>query len=164
MRAENRILITVGLALLAATIFFGLWYAIFDEHQTLVGMVESLTSAFAEAASGNVQQAHAAVDQYASAAAEYRLEVHFHGHFGFLGLIMILLGLVAHTLGFSEANRKRLAVVLGGSSFLFPLGVYLQIGPLAPAGHVLAVIGTVGVVLGMLVFVAGLLRAGPESG
>lgn len=162
MRTENRILIVVGLALLAATIFFGLWYAIFDEHQTLVGIVESLTSAFVEAASGNPQQAHGAIDQYASTAAEYRLEVHFHGHFGFLGLVMVLLGLVVHTLGFSEANRKRLAVILGGSSFLFPMGVLLQIGPLAAAGHVLAVIGTLGLVLGMLVFVAGLLRAGPE--
>jgi len=75
---------------------------------------------------------------------------------------MILLGLVVHTLGFDEANRKRLAVVLGGSSFLFPLGVYLQIGPLAAVGHVLAVVGTLGIVLGMLVFVAGLLRAGPK--
>jgi len=164
MRAENRILITTGLTLLAATIFFGLWYAIFDEHQTLVNMVESLTSAFAQAASGNVQQAHAAIDHYASTAAEYRLEVHFHGHFGFLGLIMILLGLVVHTLGFDEANRKRLAVLLGGSGFLFPVGVYLQIGPLAPAGHVLAVIGTIGIVLGMLVFVAGLFRTRPEHG
>ena len=163
MRVENRILIIVGLALIAATVFFGLWYAIFDEHQTLVGMVESLTSTFALAASGNLEQAHAAIDQYASAAAEYRLEVHFHGHFGFLGLVMILLGLVAHTLGFNEANRKRLAVALSGSSFLFPIGVLLQIGPLASAGHVLAVIGTVGVVLGMLVFVAGLLRAAPQS-
>jgi hypothetical protein len=163
MRTENRILIVAGLALIAATIFFGLWYAIFDEHQTLVGMVESLTSAFAQAASGNLDKAHAAIDQYASTAAEYRLEVHFHGHFGFLGLIMVLLGLVAHTLGFNAANRKRLAAVLGASGFLFPVGVLLQIGPLASAGHVLAVIGTVGVVLGMLIFVAGLLRAGPEA-
>lgn len=163
MRTENRILIVFGLALIAATMFFGLWYAIFDEHQTLVGMVGSLMSAFVEAASGNVEQAHAAIDQYASTAAEYRLEVHFHGHFGFLGLVMVLLGLVAHTLAFSEANRKRLAAALGGSASLFPVGVLLQIGPLVSAGYVLAFIGTVGIVLGMLVFVAGLLRTGPES-
>lgn len=160
MRAENRILTGAGLALVATTMFFGLWYAIFDEHQTLMGMGMSLATAFVEAASGNLAQAHAAIDQYAATAAEYRLEVHFHGHLGFLGLVLILMGLVAHALGFGERNRRRLAVVLALGALLFPVGVILQIGPLAPAGSAIAAAGAAGLTIGVFAFFVGMLRIG----
>jgi hypothetical protein len=44
---------------------------------------------------------------------------------------------------------------------VFPLGVLLQIGPLASLGKVLAVLGTIGLVLAMFVIVIGVLRGQP---
>ena len=38
MSSPQRVLILTGLFLIACTMAFGVWYAIFDEHQTLVGM------------------------------------------------------------------------------------------------------------------------------
>ena len=38
MSSPQRVLILTGLFLIACAMAFGVWYAIFDEHQTLVGM------------------------------------------------------------------------------------------------------------------------------
>jgi len=52
MHLENRILILSGLALIAMTMFFGVYYAVFDEHQTLVGMGVAMMNGFVAAADG----------------------------------------------------------------------------------------------------------------
>ncbi len=158
MRSENRILIFSGLALVVVTMFFGVYYAFFDEHQTLVGMGIALATSFTEAAAGNLEGSYAAIANFEALNREYRMEVHFHGHFGFLGLTLILLGLAVHSLGFPDATRKRLAATLALCAFLFPVGVLLQTGPLAGAGEVLASAGTFGLVLSMLVASVGILR------
>jgi len=158
MNLENRILLLSGLGLTALTMFFGFWYAIFDEHQTLNAIGFSLATGFMEAANGNIDQAYAALDQYGALNGEYRKEIHFHGHFGFLGLALILIGLVVHRLGFSDKTRAGISTVLAVGAFLFPFGVFLQIGSMAQVGKVFAVIGTIGLVLGTLGLVTGLLR------
>jgi hypothetical protein len=164
MRKENRILILGGLGLIALTMFFGFWYAVFDEHQTLVGMGVALATGFAEAAQGNLDAAYVAIDQYAVTAREYGHEIHFHGHFGFLGVTLILYGLVAHTLGFGDSARVRLATLLAASAFLFPFGVFLQIVAMDQLGKALAVVGSIGLVLGMFGVVIGVLRQQKVAG
>lgn len=157
MARENRILILSGLALVAITMFFGFYYAVFDEHQTLVGMGVAMMNGFVAAANGDLATSYEALEQYGAIAREYKREIHFHGHWGFLSLILILFGLVIHTINFSEAARVRLAVLLAASAVLFPLGVILQIGPLSVPGKALAVLGTAGLVTGMLGFTVGVL-------
>jgi hypothetical protein len=103
MNRENRILILSGVGLLALTMFFGFWYAIFDEHQTLNAMGFALATGFMEAAGSNLNGAYEALDQYGALSREYRQEIHFHGHFAFLGLTAILFGLVAHTLAYGDS-------------------------------------------------------------
>lgn len=158
MHLENRILILSGLSLIAMTMFFGVYYAVFDEHQTLVGMGVAMMNGFVEAAAGDRVAAYAALQQYGEIAAEYKREIHFHGHWGFLSLILILYGLVVHKLGYGRRVRVGLASGLATSAAVFPLGVLLQIGPLASLGKVLAVLGTIGLVLAMFVIVIGVLR------
>jgi len=109
MHLENRILILSGLALITMTMFFGVYYAVFDEHQTLVGMGVAMMNGFVAAADGDRVAAYAALQQYGEIAAEYKREVHFHGHFGFLSLILILYGLVVHKLGYGRRARVGLA-------------------------------------------------------
>lgn len=159
MNRENQILILTGVGLLALTMFFGFWYAIFDEHQTLNAIGYSLATGFMEAAGSNMDGAYAALDQYGALSVEYRQEIHFHGHFAFLGLTLILFGLVAHTLAYGERTRVRLASLMAASAFLFPFGVFLQIGPLQGIGRIVAVLGTIGLVVSMLFVVLGVLRS-----
>jgi hypothetical protein len=158
MHLENRILIFSGLSLTAMTMFFGFYYAVFDEHQTLVGMGVAMMNGFVEAAGGDRVAAYAALQQYGEIAAEYKREIHFHGHSGFLGLVLILYGLVVHKLGYGRRARVGVASGLATSAAVFPLGVLLQIGPLASLGKVLAVLGTIGLVLAMFVIVIGVSR------
>ncbi len=158
MNTAQRILVLAGIALIACTMVFGVGYALFDEHQTLVGMGTHLATGFMEASGGNMEAAYAALDSYGSLSQEYRNEVHSHGHWGMLSLILIVLGLVFRRLSLSEGQGVLLAWVLALSAALFPLGVLLQIGPAAGLGKVFSMLGSSGMILGLLLAVYGLLR------
>ncbi len=158
MYQENRILIFAGFALIAMTMLFGFYYAVFDEHQTLVGMGVSMMNGFLEAARGDLTASYTALDQYGEIAAEYKREIHFHGHWGFLSLVLIIYGLVVHKLGFSRRSRVMVAAGLAVSAALFPLGVLMQAGSLLVLGNTLATLGSLGLILAMIALVVGVLR------
>jgi hypothetical protein len=158
LNTAQRILILAGVTLIASTMAFGVGYALFDEHQTLVGMGTLMATGFMEASAGNMEAAYAALDAYAALTQEYRNEVHSHGHWGMLSLILIVLGLVFQRLSLSDGQAVMLASVLALSAALFPLGVLLQIGPAAGLGKVLSMAGSGGMILGLLAAVYGLLR------
>ncbi len=158
MNRAQRILILSGLALIAFTMAYGVAYALFDEHQTLVGMGTQMATGFMEASGGNMDAAYAALDSYGALTLEYRNEVHSHGHWGMLSLILIVLGLSFDRLALAEKHCVLLACLLAASATLFPLGVLLQIGPAAGVGKILAVGGSIGMVLGLLLTVFQLLK------
>jgi hypothetical protein len=158
MSNAQRVLILTGVFLIACTMVFGVAYAIFDEHQTLVGMGVHLATGFVEASQGNMEAAHGALDSYAALTAEYRNEVHSHGHWGMLSLILIILGLVFDRLALNERQALALAWLLALSAALFPLGVLLQIGPLATLGKLLSVPASIGMVFGLLACAWALIR------
>jgi hypothetical protein len=158
VNASGRILVLAGLALIAMTMFYGVGYAVFDEHQTLVGMGTLMATGFMEAAGGNMQAAFDSFDAYGALGQEYRNEVHSHGHWGMLSLVLIVLGLSFDRIAFTEQRRKVLAWVLALSAALFPLGVLLQIGPAAGLGQALSLLGSAGMVLGFVAAVYGLLK------
>ena len=159
MNGAQRILILSGLALIAFTMAYGVAYALFDEHQTLVGMGTQMATGFMEASGGDMEAAYAALDSYGALTREYRNEVHSHGHWGMLSLILIVLGLSFNRMGLAEKQGVLLACLLAASAALFPLGVLLQIGPAASFGKILSVAGSIGMVLGLLAAVYGLLRS-----
>ena len=158
MNNAQRVLILTGVLLIACTMVFGVAYAIFDEHQTLAGMGVHLATAFVEASQGNMEAAYGALDSYSAMNTEYRNEVHSHGHWGMLALILIVLGLVFDRLTLSDKQALALAWLLALSATLFPLGVLLQIGPAATLGKILSVPASLGMVLGLLASAWALLR------
>ena len=158
MMAAQRVLILSGLFLIACTMAFGVGYAIFDEHQTLVGMGTQMATGFMQAAAGDMAAAFAALDSYGAISTEYRYEVHSHGHWGMLSLILIVIGLVFQRLGLSQRRGLALAWLLALSAALFPLGVLLQIGPAAGFGELLSLAASSGMILGLLIAVWTLLR------
>jgi hypothetical protein len=159
MSGAQRILILTGIALIACTMMFGVGYALFDEHQTLVGMGTYMATGFIEAARGDMSAAFAALDSYGALSQEYRYEVHSHGHWGMLSLILIVLGLMWDRLALGARQGLILASVLAASAAFFPLGVLLQIGPAAALGKLLSVVASTGMVLGLIVAVYSILKS-----
>ncbi|MBE9539185.1 MAG: hypothetical protein IMF06_08900 [Proteobacteria bacterium] len=163
MTTPQRILILTGIALIVCTMAFGVGYALFDEHQTLVGMGMHLATGFMEASGGDMEAAYTALDSYGALSQEYRNEVHSHGHWGMLSLILIVLGLTFDRMALAEKQGILLACVLALSATLFPLGVLLQIGPAAGIGKFFSIAGSMGLVFGLLGAVYGLLKARPDG-
>jgi hypothetical protein len=161
MNTAQRILILTGIALIACTMVFGVGYALFDVHQTQVGMGTFMATGFMEASGGNMEAAFTALDSYGALTQEYRNEVHSHGHWGMLSLVLIVLGLTFNRLAIAEKQATVLAGILAASAALFPLGVLLQIGPAAALGKIFSIAGSVGLVVGLLIVVYGLLKSKP---
>ncbi len=155
-----RVLIVTAIALIACTMVFGVAYALLDEHQTLEAMGFYLASSFIEASRGDMEAANIALDRYAAVKAEYGLEVHSHGHWGMLALVLIILGLYIDRLGFSQRQSLALAWLLALSGSLFPVGVLLQIGAAAEAGRFVSMAAALGMLSGMLIAACGAIRNG----
>jgi hypothetical protein len=153
MNRSGRILVVGGLLLVIWGMSYGLWYAVFDEHQTLERIGASLATAYAKAAERDLPAANAALDDYAAAKFEYVREVDVHSHWSGLAVLLFILGLMFDQVAFSERMRQTLACALVLGSFLFPLGVILQTFQHNAATQGLAAIAS-GLLIVALAFVA----------
>jgi hypothetical protein len=145
--------------LAALGMLYGLHYAVFVEHQTLDRMGNSLTQAFVHAAERNTQDAHRAVDTYASTKYDYVRQVDIHSHWIGLAMVLIVLGVGFEQVRLSERSRIWIAVALLAGSFLFPLGVILQTvkhGAVFASG--LAIFGSATVTIALAAVVWGFWR------
>lgn len=158
MIVAQRVLIFTGIFLITCTMAFGVGYAIFDEHQTLMGMGVQLATSFINAAYGDLDGAYQALDRFGQISREYRNEVHAHGHWGMLSLILIVLGLAFEQLPLSNKSAQHLAWLLALSAVSFPLGVLLQITDAVVVGKAFSIVGSLGMASGLLLSVWLLIR------
>jgi hypothetical protein len=126
MTRSGRFLVIGGLLLAVWGMTYGLYYAVFVEHQTLDTIGGSLAGAFVHAAEQASQQSQASMQAYASANYVYVRQVDAHGHWIGLGLLLVVLGIAFSRVGFSESARMALASALIAGAILFPLGVLLE--------------------------------------
>jgi predicted histidine transporter YuiF (NhaC family) len=126
MTSSRKLLVLGGMALAALGMLYGLYYAVFVEHQTLDQMGGSLTHAFASAAERNWSQSQTALQAYAATKYDYVRQVDAHSHWMGLGMLMIVLGMLFGRVNFSEAFRQAVAICLLAGSAVFPLAVILQ--------------------------------------
>ena len=126
MSGARKLLIFGGAALAAVGMLYGLYYAVFVEHQTLDSMGGSLAGSFVHAAEGNLPEAHSAIDAYAAVKYKYVRQVDVHSHWIGLGMLMIVMGAVYDRVRFSERIRFCIAIAFLAGSVGFPLGVILQ--------------------------------------
>ena len=142
MTGSRKLLIFGGMALAAFGMLYGLQYALFVEHQTLDLMGGSLAQSFSAAASRNLAQSQAALEQYGETKYDYVRQVDAHSHWIGLAMLMMVLGVVFDGVHFKEGTRQIIASSLLAGSILFPLAVILQTyqhGALLPKA--LAIVG-----------------------
>jgi hypothetical protein len=126
MSGARRLLILGGIALALVGMSYGLWYAVFNEHQELEGLGKSLTAGFSAAAERNAPAAAAALKQYKEQKYAYDRHVDVHSHWIGLAMLLIVLGIAFDRLAFSDGMKYLLAIGLFLGAFTFPLGVLLQ--------------------------------------
>lgn len=159
MRRGQRLLILGGVALALLGMGYGLWYAIFLEHQELGSIGGTLAAGFSAAAERNPAGAGDALKQYHELKYAYDRHVDVHGHWIGLAMLLLLLGIAFDRIALSERIKLLLAygAVLG--AFIFPFGVLLQAFSHGPAPRALAVLGSALVIASLAGMTLGFTRA-----
>jgi hypothetical protein len=166
MNTAQKVLIFGGLTLATLGMLYGLYYALFVEHQTLDRMGGSLTAAFVYAAEGHLPDADSSIEAYASAKYDYVRQVDVHSHWIGLGMLLMLMGAIFDQAAFSVRMRFWIAVSLFSGAFVFPLGVLLQtLSHGAFVASALAILGSVLVTIALGAVAWGLAVKGgsPET-
>jgi hypothetical protein len=158
LSSGRRLLILGGIALALWGMGYGLWYAVFAEHQALNNIASSLASAFDAAARRNPAAAETAFSNYREAKYIYDRQVDVHGHWIGLAMLLIVIGIGFDRVGFNERRKTALALALFAGAIIFPFGVLLQTvnhGPIprgvAILGSALVVVALGGIILGLAV-------------
>src|SRR6476646_2277416 len=157
MSSGRRLLILGGIALALWGMAYGLWYAVFAEHQALNNIGSSLALAFDAAARRNPAAAETAFSNYRVAKYIFDLQVDVHGHWIGLAMLLIVIGIGFDRVGFTERRKTALALALFAGAIIFPFGVLLQTfnhGPIprgiAILGSALVIVALGGITLGLL--------------
>lgn len=158
MSAAKRVLLLGGISLALLGMTYGLWYAVFAEHQALDGIGASLASGFSAAANRDEAGSSQAMEQYREAKYRYDRQVDAHSHWIGLAMVLIVLGFGFDAVHFSAKQKLVLAWVLLAGAVLFPLGVLLQALSHAAAPRVLAMLGSALVIASLAAAVLGFLR------
>ncbi len=149
MTFSRKLLIFGGLALAVWGMGYGIWYAVFIEHQTLDGLGSALATGFMRAAANRMAESQAALADAASRSFVYVRQVDAHGHWIGLGLLLLILGIAFDRVGFGKRMRTYLAVALFAGAVTFPLGVLLETWNRGAVPQAVAVIGSALVILGL---------------
>ena len=156
MSGSRRLLILGGIALALWGMGYGLWYAVFAEHQALNSIGFSLTAAFDASASQNPGTAEMALNDYKEAKYVYDRQVDIHSHWIGLAMLLVVIGIGFDQVRFAESYKLLLASALLSGAAIFPFGVMLQTfdhGPIPRAiaifGSALVIVGLVGITLGL---------------
>ena len=158
MSGARQLLLAGGIALAVWGMGYGLWYAVFAEHQTLEQIGASLATGFGGAAERNSALSEGAFQQYRQAKYVYDRQVDVHGHWIGLAVVLIVLGIGLDRLAFSERIKMILSVSALLGSFLFPLGVLLQTLDRGNGPRALTVLGSALVIGAFGTFALGIAR------
>jgi len=158
MSRGRRILILGGVALALGGMSYGLWYAVFAEHQALDGIGSSLAAVFGDAAERKPESAAVHLNQYRQAKYVYDRQVDVHSHWIGLAMLLLVLGIGYDRVAFSEKWKLMLAIGLLSGAFLFPFGVLMQTWSQNSVPRGLAITGSALVIVSLAGMVIGLAR------
>jgi len=155
MNGARRLLLFGGIALAVWGMSYGLWYAVFAEHQALDGIGSSLATGFSAAAQRDPALVQSSLARYKEAKYIYDRQVDVHGHWIGLAMLLIVVGIGFDRVNASNKMKLYLALGLFLGAVIFPLGVLLQTfnhGPFpraaAIAGSALVIVSLLGIAFG----------------
>lgn len=163
MSGSRKVLIISGVALALWGMGFGLYYALFVEHQTLDKIGGSLATSFADAASGDVIASRAALQTYDDTQFDYVRSVDVHSHWIGLAMLLIVFGVAFDRVRFHENRKLLLAWALVIGSVTFPLGVILQTLDRGIIPQAVAAIGAALVIIALAIIALGFARTERNS-
>jgi hypothetical protein len=163
MKRGKQVLIIGGISLALWGMSYGLWYAVFAEHQALDGIGSSLAASFGEDAQRHLESADAHLDQYREAKYVYDRHVDVHSHWIGLAMLLLILGIAYDQIALSERWKLLLAVELLIGAIVFPLGVLLQTSSHGPLPRGLAIAGSVLVIGSLVGMNVGFVRGGAKD-
>src|SRR6185437_11774736 len=155
--SARQLLLFGGITLAILGMSYGLWYAVFAEHQALDEIGVSLTSEFQAAAQRNPVDAEKALLQYRQAKYNYDRHVDVHGHWLGLSMLLIVLAIASDQISIAEKWKFLLALGLLLGSVLFPLGVLMQTWSHGTLPRAVAIIGSGLVIASLAGMVPGFL-------
>jgi hypothetical protein len=121
---------------------YGLWYAVFAEHQALDNIGASLAAAFSAAAERNPVAAESSLRQYREAKYIYDRQVDVHSHWIGLAMLVVVIGIGFDRVRLPERIQLLLAFGLLLGAVVFPLGVLLQTISHGPLPRTVAIAGS----------------------
>ena len=160
MNAARRVLMVGGVALALLGMTYGLWYAVFAEHQELQGIGKSLAAGFVAAGEQDRVATEAALEQYRETKYAYDRHVDVHGHWIGLAMLLILVGIAYDRVSLGGGTKLVLAWSLLWGSLLFPLGVLLETFSHGAAPRALAAGASALVILSLAGMTVGFARPG----
>jgi hypothetical protein len=163
MSEARRLLVLGGIALALWGMSYGLWYAVFAEHQALDDIGRSLAAGFDAAAQRDSRAASAALSQYHEAKYVYDRQVDVHGHWIGLAMLLIVLGIGFDRVAFSKRSQFLLALGLFLGAVIFPLGVLLQTVSHGPGPRAVAIAGSAMIIASLAGSVWGFARSGTSA-
>ncbi len=163
MSGAARLLIIGGIALAVWGMGYGLWYAVFAEHQALDSIGASLSDGFAAAADRKPAAMDASLQKYREAKYVYDRQVDVHGHWIGLAMLLIVVGIGFDRVAFPERLRLLLAMGLLVGAVIFPLGVLLQTMSHGPFPRAVAIAGSAFVIAGLAGTALGAMRRSPSG-
>jgi lipopolysaccharide export LptBFGC system permease protein LptF len=156
--SARQILLLGGITLAILGMSYGLWYAVFAEHQALDGIGHSLASGFQAAAERNSAARESSLLQYRQAKYAYDRQVDVHGHWIGLAMLMIVLAIAFDHVALSEKLKLLLAWVLLLGAAFFPLGVLMQTWSHGALPRAIAIVASTLVIVALTGIVFGLMR------
>jgi hypothetical protein len=150
MSSGRRLLILGGIALAVWGMGYGLWYAVFAEHQALNNIGSSLATAFNASANRDAGAAETAFRSYKEAKYVYDRQVDIHSHWIGLAMLLIVVGIGFDRVGFSDRHKLMLASALLAGAAIFPLGVLLQTFDHGPIPRSIAILGSALVIASLM--------------
>jgi len=163
MSGSRRILIISGVLLAIWGMGFGLYYAVFAEHQALDKVGGSLAAGFVSGANGDLVEARMSIQRYADTQFDYVRAVDVHSHWIGLAMLLIVFGITFDRLRFSEARRKLIAWIMVSGAVIFPLGVILQTFDRSLLPKTVAAIGAALVTIALAAIAFGFARSERNS-
>jgi hypothetical protein len=156
--SARQILLFGGIALAILGMSYGLWYAVFAEHQALDGIGHSLASGFQAVAERNPVAAGSFLLQYREAKYAYDRQVDVHGHWIGLAMLLVVLATAFDHVALSEKLKQLLAWALLLGAALFPLGVLMQTWTHGALPQAVAILGSALVIASLTAIVFGVFR------